>query len=101
MTGDHRGFYFDINETKLFCDKSEEAYDFSGRILQSKNKKNVGRYLEQLSKHIHENKIYNKLVKLHKEGPNHHIIKMLDRTFTLGCISAEKKCKRTKQGDWT
>ena len=52
MTGDHRGLYFDIDETKLFCDTSEEAYDFSGRILQSKNKKNAGRYLEIGRAHV-------------------------------------------------
>ena len=100
LTGNHRGIYFDIDKEKLFCNQAEEIYNFSGRLLQSKHKKNADRYLKQLSKHIDENKIAEKLQEAFNRGPNHHIIKMLNRTFTTGCVSAEKKCRRVRQKNW-
>ena len=101
LAGDHRGVYFDIDEEILFCDRADEIYDYAGRLLQSKHKKNADRYLKQLSKHIDENKIAEKLQEAFDKGPNHYIIEMLDRTFTTGCISAEKKCRRIRQKNWT
>lgn len=70
------------------------------RLLQSKDKKNADRYLKQLSKHINKNKIVEKLQETNERGSNHHIIEMLDQTFTTGCISAEKKCQCVQQKNW-
>ena len=92
LAGNHRGLYFNIDKGILFCNHAEEIYNFAGRLLQSKHKKNADRYLKQLSTHIDENKIAEKLQEAFDRGPNHYIIEMLDRTFTTGCITAKKKC---------
>ena len=45
LKGDHRGFYFDIPEALLFGNAKPSVYDVNGRNLNSKDIKNVKKYI--------------------------------------------------------
>ena len=57
MTRDHRGFYFDIDERTLFRDAQEDIYDFTDRVLKSKDKKSAKTYIDSLYTHLKSNNV--------------------------------------------
>ena len=61
LSGDHRGFYFDIPETALFGNVLEPVYQLNGRGFSSKDTKQVTKYLDAVYSHLRENKVFERI----------------------------------------
>ena len=48
--GDHRGWYFDIRERRMFGNQIDKVYQSDGRNLQSKDSKQLPIYLHAVDK---------------------------------------------------
>ena len=58
--GDHRGWYFDIRETALFRYQIDGLYKSNGRSLQSKDCKQLPKYLRAVDDYLKKNIVYNR-----------------------------------------
>ena len=56
--GDHRGWYFDIQETALSGNQIDGVYQSKGRSLQSKDCKQLPNYLRAVDQYLTEHYIY-------------------------------------------
>ena len=64
--GDHRGWYLDIRETYLFGNQINGVYKSNGRSLDSKDCKQLPKYLRAVDRHLTKNGIYRRITKLMK-----------------------------------
>ena len=52
LKGDHRGFYFDIDEQLLFKNEFSDLEEFDSRGLFSRDKTTVAKYVDELYSHL-------------------------------------------------
>ena len=65
-TGDHRGWYFDIQEITLFGNQIDGVYQSKGRSLYSKDSKQLLIYLRVVGKFLKKLNVYQRIAKLMK-----------------------------------
>ena len=70
--GDHRGWYFDIQENAVFGNQIDGVYKSNGRSFDSKDCKQLPKYLRAVDKHLTKKNVYNWIVKLIKSKRSHH-----------------------------
>ena len=64
--GDHRGWYFDIREAALFGNRIDGVYRSNGRSLDSKDCKQLPKYLRAVDEYLIKHNVYNRIKKLMK-----------------------------------
>ena len=70
--GDDRGWYFGIRESSLFGNQINEVYKSNGRSLQSKDCKQLPKYLRAVDDFLTRRNVYNRIKKLMKLKRSHH-----------------------------
>ena len=89
LKGDHRGFYFDIDKTKLFCNVQQDPFEADLPGICSGDKKNAEIYIETLYMFLTENNVPARLEKLvDEEAVDHEMIETIDSLITQGCMNA-------------
>jgi hypothetical protein len=102
LKGDHRAFYFDIEEKQLFGNENESPYDPEGRTFASKDRKAVTKYLKAVDKHLQANNIYNQVIKLINDTePNHKEAEAIDKEITRACDHGSNECKKQPMDYWS
>ena len=101
LKGDHRAYYFDIDEDVLFGNQQEPVYDPTGRSFASKDPKAVTKYLDAAYKHLQANAVMSRIKKLlENETPDHEEAEKLDKLMTQACTHAESQCKKRRSDYW-
>ena len=99
--GDHRGLHFDIPERILFGNKRENVYHTSGRGINSKDTKQVTKYLKAVHHHLQHNNIIKRMAKLISDNqPNHKEAEAIDRELTKVGLHRESKCRKRRRDYW-
>ena len=102
LKGDHRAFYFDIEEKHLFGNEKESPYDPEKRTFASKDRKAVALYLKGVDKHLQANNIYTRIANLMKDNePNHSEAELIDREITRACEHGSNQCKTQPMDYWS
>ena len=102
LKGNHRAFYFDINEDVLFQNKSDPPFRVDGRGISSKDCKNVTKYLEAVNKHLLENNVFEQMRKLmSSDVPNFLELEQIDRVITQACKHGENCCRKQRLAYWS
>lgn len=102
LKGDHRAFYFDINEEVLFQNKMDPPFRVDGRGISSKDCKNVTRYLEAVNKHLLENNVFERMRRLMRsDKPNFLELERIDRDITQACAHGENCCRKRRLAYWS
>ena len=102
LKGDHRGFFFDIQENVLFRGIDEDVTNANTRLLSSKNVKSVTKYIIALQTYLLDHNIFKRLWKLNKITDDDVIeSEKIDRDITNGCKHGKNQCKKMKQEYWT
>ena len=70
--GDHRGWYFDVRERRMFGNQIGKVYQLEGRSLYNKDSKQLPVYLQAVDKHLRENRVYQQIKKLMKSKKRNH-----------------------------
>ena len=98
--GDHRGWYFDIRETRMFGNQIEGVYQSKGRSLHSKDSKQVPVYLRVVDKYLREHGIYQRIEKLMKakRRSHHEEAEAIDKIITQSTEYGKQQCEK---GTWT
>ena len=95
LKGDHRGFYFDIPEALLFGNAKPSVYDVNGRKLNSKDIKNVRKYIEAVHDHLISQNVFARVWRLaSSSNPDYVEIEKLDQIMTKAYKIGESKCTR-------
>ena len=92
--GDHRGWYFDIQETDLFGNQIDGVYQSKGRSLQSKDCKQLPNYLRAVDNYLTKHHVYKRITKLMKsKGRNHKEAEAIDEDITRATQYGEQQCE--------
>ena len=102
LKGDHRAFYFDINENVLFGNKQPPPFDPEGRSFKSKDPKAVTKYLTAVHKHLQSNNVLNRISNMLKSDvPNHEEAEAIDAEITRACQHGANQCKKRRMDYWS
>ena len=97
--GDHRGWYFDIQETALFGNQIDGVNKSNGRSLQSKVCKQLPKYLRTVNKFLTIQNVYNRISKLMKSKQSHHKeAETIDAEITEATQYGEQQCEKRHKG---
>ena len=77
LSGDHRGFFIDFDEKRLFGNDMRETYDVLGRGFTSKEKKVVIKYLDASYSHLKSNNIMKRIQQLIQKS-DHEVAEAID-----------------------
>ena len=92
--GDHRGWYFDIRETNLFGNQIDGVYKSNGRSLDSKDSKQLPKYLRAVDEYLRKYRVYERIKKLMKSKRKHHrLAEAIDEDITMATQYGEQQCK--------
>ena len=102
--GDHRGWYFDIRERRMFGNQIEKVYQSDGRNLHSKDSKQLPVYLRAVDDELTKRKVYKRVVKLmkskRKRRENHKEAEAIDRDITESTQHGEQQCEKRHMDFW-
>ena len=94
--GDHRGWYFDIRETYLFGNRIDGVYKSNKRSLDSKNSKNIPKYLRAVNEYLIKHHVYKKTKNLLKSKRSHHkVAEVIDEDVTKATQYVEQPMQNT------
>ena len=102
LSGDHRGFYLDIDEKRLFGNDMPDTFDLMGRGFTTKDRTAVKTYLEAFYSHLTENNVFKRIgTLLENEHEDHELAEAIDRELTRACKHAENKCRKKRLDYWS
>ena len=102
LKGDHRAFYFDIDEKILFGDIKPPPFDPTGRGFISRDVKNAKIYLEKVHEILLDHDVFNRMQRLLRNPfPDNVEAEKLDDIITEACESGESACRRRKRYHWS
>ena len=100
--GDHRGWYFDIRERRMFGNQIEKVYQSEGRNLHSKDSKQLPVYLQAVDKVMAKRNVYKRIVKIMKSKKKryHKEAEAIDRDITAATQHGEQQCEKRHMDFW-
>ena len=102
LKGDHRAFFFDINERILFGDVKPPPFDPAGRGFTSRDVKNAKIYLEKVHEILLDHDVFNRMQRLLRSPILDNIeAEKLDNIFTKACKIGEDACCRRRKYHWS
>ena len=70
--GDHRGWYFDIQETDLFGNEIDGLYQSKGWSLHRKHSRQLTNYIRAVDRYLTKQNFYQQIAELMKSKRDHH-----------------------------
>ena len=102
IKGDHRAFYFDINENILFGNFKQPPFDPASRGFNSRDVKNAKVYLEKVHEILLEHDIFNRMQRLLRSPlPDNIETEKIDTILTEACEIGEATCRRRRRYHWS
>ena len=97
---DHRGWYFDIRETALFGNQIDGVYKSNGRSLDSKDCKQLPKYLRAVDRHLTKNRKYQRITKLMKSKKKRNHTEAINQAITRATQYGEQQCEVWHNNYW-
>ena len=97
---DHRGYFFDMDTTKLFGSPTQDLATFTRRQLCTSNAKHNTAYIDKVYELLAAHNVFERAQRLTYIGDRHSAAEAIDKDMTAACLAAERKLPIFGEAAW-
>jgi hypothetical protein len=98
---DHRAYFLDFSNERLFGSDTQELSKRVPRLLQSRNRQQVTQYIREKHRILSDHNVFERATRLTHLGDRHQYAERIDKDVREASITAEKTLRRFAEPAWS